>query len=74
MSMDVTCVYCGHRGPYPGKLRERGVGGVGFVCASAKDCDERDAKRHQGRLDALRVLKRAGEELTEAEAQELADG
>lgn len=67
---EATCDYCGARMPTE-DLEPRPRGGL--RCRDGEACDERDAQRHRQRVAELRRQQRAGEELTEAERQELAE-
>lgn len=65
-----ACAYCGSRRP-DGELEVRNGR---IVCVDIKACDERDAEGHRAHLAELRRRQREGDELTEAEKQEVADG
>lgn len=65
-----TCEYCGSGRPV-GELELRNDR---IVCIDTKACDERDHQRHRDTLADLRRRQRAGDELTEAEKLDLADG
>ena len=61
--------YCGaERGTHTGHWRSTSTGPA---CRDIEACDQRDADRHKTKVRELRRRKKAGDELTEAEGEEL---
>jgi hypothetical protein len=64
-----VCVYCATERPWS-QIR---AANAGLVCRDSDACQKAEDKLHRAHLSALRRRQREGDELTDAEKQELAD-
>lgn len=66
----MTCDYCKRERPLSEMTRRGDV----WMCCDGTACENAEQAAWDARLVELRALRRAGEELTDAERGELADG
>ena len=73
--MKATCEYCEHEGEFGEEIEVRKYpdGTSLFACVDRDECDHREHAKYDRRIRELRKVQRHGEELTEAERQELGE-